>query len=94
MCTSSIYNLTTVLVIECCVPIVEQFIHNVNSATDAGHMTKKNKGYLESFCLCFNWNYNHGQKSWDFFSIHTRLTPPPTLTNNIERVYPQFFSDF
>ena len=26
-----------------------------------------------------------------FFSIHTRLTPPPTLTNNIERVYPQFF---
>ena len=41
-------------------------------------------------------NYNHGQKSWDTwvsgtFSHSHRTNPSPHPTNNVERVYPEFF---
>ena len=44
-------------------------------------------------------NYNHGQKSWDTFAflgrfpIHT-AQPSPHPTNNVGRMYPEFFSSF
>ena len=43
--------------------------------------------------------YNHGQKSWDTFAFlgrfpTTQVRPPPPPTNNVGRVYPEFFFEF
>ena len=45
-------------------------------------------------------NYNHGQKSWDTFAclgcfpIHAAQHSPHPGTNNVGRVYPEFFPSF
>ena len=53
--------------------------------------------YLHTYFTWLTPVVNHGQKSWETFAflgrfpMHTGPTPSPHRTNNIWRVYPEFF---
>ena len=61
------------------------------------NITLEQKEFVNLF-LQKHLNYNPaGQKSWDIsgsFSNSHRSNPSPHPTNNVERVYPEFFSSF